>query len=324
MKKALKIIGILLSVLIIVIFCAIAYVKTALPNTGEPEALTIELNPQRIERGKYLAHHVTVCIDCHSTRDWSKYAGPLANDKFGSGGEIFDPNMGFPGTLYARNITPFNLKDWTDGEVFRAVTTGVSKDGSPLFPLMPYHNYGQMDKEDVYSIIAYLRTLKPIENKIPERSLDFPVNILVNTMPSPATFTTRPDSSDVLAYGKYMANAASCVECHSQKDKGATIPGTEFGGGMEFKTPAGIVRSANITWDKETGLGNWTKENFVQRFKAFTDSSYHAANMTPQDLNTPMPWVMYAGMKKSDLEAIYTYLISIKPLKHTVVKFQKN
>lgn len=324
MKKIFKFIGILLGVLILAVLAGITYVKTAMPNTGDPETLTIALTPQRIERGAYLANHVTVCIDCHSTRDWSKFAGPLTGKDLGSGGEKFDPNMGFPGTIYARNITPYSLKSWTDGEVFRAVTTGVSKDGSPLFPLMPYHSYGKMDKEDVLSIIAYLRTLKPVENQIPEPSLDFPINILVNTMPAPATFTNIPDTSDVLAYGEYLIGAASCVDCHSQKDKGNNIPGTEFGGGMEFKQPAGIVRSPNITMDKETGIGSWTKENFVQRFKAYADTSYHSPNMTPNDLNTPMPWVMYAGMKKSDLEAIYTYLSSLAPKKHLVEKYEKS
>lgn len=324
MKKALKILGIILSLLIVIIFCGVTYVKTALPDTGEPEDITIELTPERVERGEYLANHVTVCIDCHSTRDWTKFAGPLTGENLGAGGEIFDPNMGFPGTIYARNITPFNLKNWTDGEIFRAVTTGVSKDGSPLFPLMPYHSYGKMDREDVYSIIAYLRTLKPVDKSYPAPALDFPVNVLINTMPAAAQFTTIPDTTNMLEYGKYLVNAASCVDCHSQKDKGANVPGTEYGGGMEFKTPAGTVRSANITWDKETGLGSWTKEAFVQRFKAYADTNYHSPALSPKDFNTPMPWVMYGGMKTRDLEAVYTYLSSIKPLKHAVVKFDKN
>jgi len=324
MKKALKILGILLGVLIIAVFAGITYVKTALPNTGEPEALTIERTPARIARGEYLAHHVTVCMDCHSTRDWTKFAGPLAEGNLGGGGEIFDPNQGFPGTIYARNITPSGIGSWTDGEVFRAVTTGVSRDGSPLFPLMPYHNYGQMDKEDIYSIIAYVRTLKPVDRKIPAPALDFPVNVLVNTMPSPAQFVTKPDTSDILAYGKYMINAASCVECHSQTDKGAKIPGTEFGGGMEFKSPVGTVRSANITPDQETGIGKWSKEAFVNRFKVYADSNYKLAPVSPTELNSPMPWHMYAGMKKYDLEAIHAYLSSLAPKKHLVVKYEKS
>jgi mono/diheme cytochrome c family protein len=323
MKKTLKVVGIIFALLLVVIAAAVSYVKTALPNTGEAPELKIERTPARIERGKYLAYHVAVCMDCHSTRDWSKFAGPLTNENLGGGGELFDHNQGFPGIMYARNITPFNLGNWTDGEVFRAVTTGVSKDGSPLFPLMPYHSYGKMDKEDIYSIIAYIRTLSPVANKTPTPDFDFPVNILVNTMPAPAAFTTKPDTSDILAYGKYLVNAASCVDCHSRKDNGKNIPGSEFGGSMEFKTPAGIVRSANITPDMETGIGKWDKHTFVQRFRAYADSNYVPAAMTPNDLNSPMPWMMYAGMSKSDLEAIYTYLRSLGPISNAVAKFEK-
>lgn len=75
------------------------------------------------------------------------------------GGEFFGPDLGFPGEFYSRNLTPANLRGWTDGEIFRAITAGVNKEGEALFPVMPYRNYSKMDKEDIYDIIAYLRTL---------------------------------------------------------------------------------------------------------------------------------------------------------------------
>ncbi|HLA53623.1 MAG TPA: hypothetical protein VK618_09975, partial [Flavitalea sp.] len=162
--KALKITGLVILVIVILGFAAVLYVTKALPDTGPPPDISIERTPERIERGRYLANHVTICMDCHSTRDWAKYAGPIApNGGFGAGGEEFNPTMGFPGTFYAPNITPYSLGKWTDGEILRAVTTGVSKDGRALFPLMGYHRFGKMDKEDIYSIIAYLRTLGPVE-----------------------------------------------------------------------------------------------------------------------------------------------------------------
>jgi mono/diheme cytochrome c family protein len=323
MKKTLKIVGIILALLLVVVAAAATYVKTALPNTGDAPELTIDRTPERIERGKYLANHVTVCMDCHSIRDWSKFAGPVAGGNMGGGGEKFDANMGFPGTFYSKNITPYGLGSWTDGEIFRAITSGVTKNGKPLFPLMPYHSYGRMDKEDIYSIIAYIRTLSPVENTVPEPEFDFPVNILINTMPAPAAFTNKPDTANVLEYGKYLVNAANCVDCHSKKDKGNTVPGSEFGGGMEFASPAGIVRTPNITPDMETGIGKWDKATFLQRFKTYADSNYVAATLAPNDLNSPMPWNMYAGMSKSDLEAIYTYLHQLAPISHAVVRYEK-
>ncbi len=322
MKKVYKILLGALAFIIIGSALTGIYMTVFLPDISQPIEIKIAQSPERIERGRYLAHHVTVCMDCHSSRDWSQFAGPLSGN-LGGGGEKFDRDMGFPGTIYAPNITPSNLGEWTDGQIFRAITTGVDKDGNALFPVMPYHHYGQMDKEDIYSIIAYIRTLSPIKNNIAERELDFPLNFLVNTMPREAQPKPKPNENNRLAYGAYLVNAAGCVDCHSKTDKGSIVKGSEFGGGMEFKQPAGIVRSPNITPDKETGIENWTEETFVQSFKIYADSSYKSPEYTPDDLNSPMPWHMYSGMKKEDLEAIYTYLQSIKPIENSVNRYEK-
>lgn len=321
MKKILKISGIIFLILLVVVAASGIYVKTVLPDTGPAPQLTIDRTPERIERGKYLANHVTVCMDCHSTRATDLFSGPLLPGNFGGGGEKFDKSMGFPGNFYSRNITPYGLGSWTDGEIFRAVTTGVNKEGKALFPVMPYHAYGQIDSEDVYSIIAYLRTLEPVKNDPPASEADFPVSFIINTMPSAASPGKRPADSDLVAKGKYLATAAACVECHSKMDKGAKVPGSEYGGGMEFGSPAGIVRSPNITSDKKTGIGQWTEETFVRRFKAYADSGYTPHRVGPKDMNTPMPWMMYAGMKEDDLKAIFAYLQSLSPIEHQVEKF---
>lgn len=128
MRKIGKILVVLVIVFGVVVLGAISYVKLALPNVGDAPELKIEITKERVERGKYLANHVTVCIDCHSPRDWSKFSGPLDTTKIGIGGEKFDQKVGFPGEVYVPNITPYNLKHWTDGEIFRAITTGVKKD----------------------------------------------------------------------------------------------------------------------------------------------------------------------------------------------------
>lgn len=295
--RALKITGKILIGLLLLIGGGMIYVKTALPDTGPAPDIKIERTAERIERGEYLANHVTVCMDCHSTRDWSRYAGPMALGGFGAGGEAFTKEMGFPGKFFAPNITPYALAKWTDGEIFRAVTTGVNKDGKALFPVMAYHRFGQMDREDVYSIIAYIRELPAVKKDVPASEPEFPVNFIINTMPHEAAFTKLPSEQDQVAYGKYLVNATGCVDCHSKTDKGSVVPGTEFGGGMEFASPNGTLRSPNITMHKQTGIGNWSKETFVNRFKAYADSSYVSPKLNSGDVNTPMPWTMYAGMK---------------------------
>jgi cytochrome c2 len=318
-----KIILTVVIILFVIVAGVASYVKFGLPNVGEPEDIHIQSTPEKVAHGAYLANHVTLCMDCHSTRDWSEFSGPLMAGTEGKGGERFDQKMGFPGVFYSKNITPANIKDWTDGEIFRAITTGVDKDGNALFPVMPYHYYGKMDREDIYDIIAYVRTLAPIENETPDHKVDFPMNFILNTIPVKAEFTQKPPKSDTLKYGAYLANAAACMECHTQVDKGQIIPSLTYGGGRMFEMPGGKVYSANLTPDPETGIGGWTAEQFVARFKAYSVPG-NVPKMAAGQVNTIMPWVMYSGMDTSDLRSIFAYLKTVKPIKNQVVHFVAN
>ncbi len=300
----------------------VIYIKFALPNIDDAPVLKVELSPDRIARGEYLANHVAVCIDCHSTRDWSRFSGPPTEGTFGKGGDVFDQKFGFPGVYYAKNITPEGISRYTDGELFRTITTGVDKEGRALFPVMPFHYYGQMDKEDILSIIAYIRTLPAIKNEVPQSKSDFPMDFIINTLPHEASFTKLPSKTDVVKYGEYLTNASACVDCHTQFEKGSLVAGTEYGGGREFPFPDGsVVRSANISSDEDTGIGGWDDETFVSLFKAHSDSTTLATRLNPGEFNSIMPWTMYGGMAEEDLKAIFAYLKTVAPIKNEVAKF---
>ncbi|MDH4057248.1 MAG: cytochrome C [Cyclobacteriaceae bacterium] len=321
MKKLLKFLGYLLLFVVLAVAAILTYVSAALPDVGTAEDLKIDYTEERIERGRYLANSVTVCIDCHSTRDWSKFSGPIGKGTFGMGGDIFDQSVGMPGVFYAKNITPEGISRYTDGELFRVITTGVNKEGRAMFPLMPYPYYGKMDKEDIYSIIAYVRSLEPVKNVVPESKPDFPMNFIINLIPKKAELQKRPDKSDWIAYGAYMTNASGCIECHTDVKDGQIIPELKFAGGREFRFPNGaVVRSMNITPHK-TGIGSWTEEMFVQRFKMYADSSYVLPSVSPEDFNTIMPWTMYAHMEEDDLKAIFAYLKTVDPKENIVERF---
>lgn len=317
MKRLLWIIPL---VLVAVVLSAILYVKFALPNVGAAPGITIDATPERIERGKYLANNVMGCVDCHSLRDMSKFSGPQTGVPFGGGGEEFTVELGAPGNFYAPNLTPHHLGDWTDGEIYRAMTAGVSKDGRPLFPSMPYHLYGQASQEDVYAVIAYLRTLPSHENDVPAPKPEFPFSLIMRTMPKKIEHKKIPDSKNLAAYGEYITTIAACIDCHTPMEKGKPVMEQAYAGGMEFIIPTGIVRSANITPDEETGIGAWDEETFVARFKAYADSSF-----VPYDVehgfNTIMPWTMYGKMDSLDLKAIFAYLQTLDPVKKENVLF---
>jgi len=308
--------------LILIVIVVVSYITLALPNVGDPENIKVEITPQRLARGEYLADHVALCTDCHSKRDYSKFAGPLIASSKGSGGEIFDGKVGFPGSVQVPNITPYSLKGWTDGELFRAITTGERKDGSAIFPLMPWPYYAKMNREDVYSIIAYIRTLKPIAASYPKAMLNFPLNILVHTMPQKAPLGEIPPTTDSVKYGEYICMTAGCIECHSKSDNGKIVKGMEFAGGHEYPVFGIVLRSANITPDKTTGIGTWKEADFVSVFKSFANPA-KASEVPKGGFQTIMPWYGYAAMTDGDLKSIYRYLRTVKAVKNSLIKFQQ-
>ncbi|MDZ7363094.1 MAG: c-type cytochrome [candidate division KSB1 bacterium] len=319
MKKFLKILGGIVLALVVLMGAGLIYFMSSFPKAGPAPNLTIEPAPEKVARGKYLANHVTVCIDCHSTRNFDYYSGPLEPGTEGKGGAEFAEPIG---TFYVPNITPAALGNWTDGEILHAFTAGVNKDGQALFPFMPYPIYSALSQDDAEAIVAYLRTLPPIQNEVKRSQLNFPLNFIVRTIPKPYEPQPRPATSDTLAYGKYLNTVAGCHFCHTPVDaQGQSLPGMDFAGGQEFRFPWGkVVRSANITPEQDTGIGAWDKEYFIGRFKEYLDSS--ASHIpTPQgDDNTVMPWTMYAGMTEEDLAAIFAYLQTVKPIRNEVIK----
>ncbi|GMQ29108.1 cytochrome c [Algoriphagus confluentis] len=323
MKKILKITVYLIGSLVLLLVCAVVILQFSFPKVDPAPDLTIDYTPDRIQRGAYLANHVAVCMDCHSKRDFSLFSGPPTPGTLGAGGDRFDHSMGLPGVFYAKNITPFGISDYTDGELFRLITTGVTNDGRAMFPLMPYVYYGKMDPEDIYDIIAYIRSIPSVETKIEDSKADFPVNLILRTMPQNAEMVTKPDPKDQIAYGGYLVNASGCIECHTRMTpQGVINHEFAYSGGRDFPFPDGsLVTSSNITPDPETGIGNWSEEVFIQRFKQYTDSGYAIPKVNPGEFNSIMPWTMYAGMKEEDLSAMYAYLQTISPMKNEIVKF---
>lgn len=281
---------------------------------------------QVIKRGEYLAVHVAGCIDCHSKRDLTKYSGPVVPGTEGMGGFEFNEKFGLPGSLFAKNITPdpeTGIGTWTDDEILRAITQGINKKGDTLFPLMPYPHFNRAAKEDLMAIIAYIKTLKPIKNIVPERKLKIPIAM---AYPGPMLQASvdgnvRPPESDKVAYGGYLATMADCGTCHSPLTPQGPDMSRMFAGGYRFDAGTYIVNSANITPDSATGIGTWTEERFMNKFTPYREEKNY--NFTVGKENTIMPLSLYAGMTDSDLSAIYAFLRSVKPISNMVEKYPK-
>jgi mono/diheme cytochrome c family protein len=282
------------------------------PKTRALTNRTFEATPARLERGSYLVNAVYGCLACHSERDPNMPGMPPVAAKLG-GGTVFGEGNDLPGRIIAPNLTPdkeTGAGNWTDDTLARAIREGIGHDGRALFPLMPYINYRQMPDEDLASVIVYLRTLAPVKNSLPPTEIIFPVKYLIRSAPEPVTSPVpAPDLSEPVKRGQFLVRMASCADCHTPQERGQAKAGFEFAGGLLFTTPEGTVMAANITTDA-SGISFYDEDLFVQ---AMRNGKVKARSLSPT-----MPWYFYGHMKDEDLKAIYAYLKTLKPVKHTV------
>lgn len=319
MRNTLKLMVLLLVLLIV---GAVVYVYGFLPRSRPAPEMNITYTPELVARGEYLVNDVLLCFDCHSVRDWSMFSGP-AQPPLGAGRPCLDKDSkpvginfgmgGFPGRLCIRNITPdveTGIGAWTNGEIARAIREGVSRDGEALFPIMPWFMYTTMPDEDVAAVIAYLRAQPPVHSFRPERKLDFPLNIVFRFYPRPLNGPIPPmDRTDTVAYGKYLSKVARCEFCHTARQRGRLQPveGRLMSGGVPFFMGTEMHYSKNLTPHPD-GLGNWTKELFIARFRVATEPF-----PVREEDNSEMNWVEFSGMTDQDLGAIWDYLQTLPP-----------
>ncbi|HYE03965.1 MAG TPA: c-type cytochrome [Planctomycetota bacterium] len=319
MRRLIKILVVVAVLGVVLMVGILGWLFLAYPLVSPAPAITVAATPEVLERGEYVFNHVAACAHCHSAPDYEAYAMPPQPGSIGQGGWGFGGEVGVPGLVYASNITPHALATWSDGEILRALSSGVSKDGRALFPLMPWRHYATTSRADLEAVIAHVRTLPAVVNEVPAPRLSFPMNVIARTLPVDAQLaSSAPDRADELAYGRYLVDLGACADCHSPTEHGEPIAGLEFAGGREFVFADGsIVRSMNITPDQATGLGTWTREQFIGRFQAWGG---RREKLAPGQPNTPMPWTSYGGMTAEDLGAIFAYLRSLPPVANVVVK----
>jgi mono/diheme cytochrome c family protein len=138
--------------------------KIPLPKSYGPPVKNVKapLRSNKIAYGRYLAGPVGHCMDCHTP--FAKGGGKDVKHRLFAGGQKFE---GPWGTTVSRNITPDKtdgIGAWSDAEIKRAITQGISRDGSKLGPPMGFAYYAKMTDSDIGAIIAYLRSVKPLAN----------------------------------------------------------------------------------------------------------------------------------------------------------------
>ena len=304
------------------VILVLAIVFLIFPKVSAAPDMQVELTPERVARGAYLFNVEMACTACHTPELTPHRFSRVPDTARIGAGRHMGGAPDFPAEINAPNVTPAALGDWTDGEIYRAIVSGVSRDGRALFPVMPYPFYRTLDPEDVKALVAYLRSLPPQPVTLDPVHLPMPLPVFMRFVPADPAPVTRPDGSDEIALGKYLANAASCFECHTKRNDKGVPDGIPFAGGNPFTLAGGgIAVSANITPDAETGIGAWSREDFIARFKSRSREAALKIEPGPQDYDTEMPWTAYAAMREEDLSAVYAYLRTVAPAKMEIEKF---
>jgi mono/diheme cytochrome c family protein len=298
MKKALKWIGIGVGGLVglAVIVAAGLYVRggSRLNRTYAPEvaAIPIPTDSAAIARGRHLVVAVTLCQGCHGDA--------LEGDTL-----IDEPLMA---TIYASNLTAGRGgvgASYTDADYVRAIRHGVNPAGRGLMIMHSdaYHNLGEAD---LAAIIAYVRSVPPVDHEVPATRGGLLGRIFValgffdsEAMPMiaaevidhEAPFAAAPPAGETAEYGRYLMSIAMCTMCHGPDLKG--------GPPLEEGAPATPTLAAY------GAAGGWSAEQFVTAIR--TGVAPHG-NTLDQEL---MPWELYAKMTDEELGAIWQYLASL-------------
>jgi len=313
MKRILKYFGMTMGILILVLIAIGLYIGANDIPTYEIEKIEFSAvaTPEALERGKKLT--TMLCANCHMNKSTGKLTGTKMLDAPPEFGEI-----------YSQNITQDNnvgIGSWTDAELLYLLRTGIKKDGQYSPPYMA--KLPVMADEDLNAIIAFLRSDDPLVNPDPTPDIPSKPSFLTKMLsrlewkplPMPDKSIPLPDSTNTVAVGKYLAHNLDCFSCHSADFKTNNFLQPElsegyFAGGNKPLDLEGRVKlTSNLTPDKETGIGNWSKEQFILAVK-------YGQIEGEQALSYPM--MPYTQLTDKEAGAIYDYLQTLDPVKNKV------
>ena len=322
-RRILKGLGILVGVLLLLVIILVVYVQLAWDRPVKRAALQMAApaDTQTVARGEYLYKYSLNCWGCHGSE------GSNSPEEPQGGGLEFDvtevgPPGGF-GYLYASNITPdleTGIGTWSDGELVRSLREGLDREGKLLFPIMEAEWWKDISDEDVFALVAYMRSLPPVHNEVPDNELTFAAKALIalgviKPVPPVTAPVTAPPRGATAEYGEYLVSHASmCAGCHTPRspNTGEYDLTQPFAGGL-FPFPEEGFRTtgSNLTPDAATGIGDWSEEQFMTAMRT---------GLTPNGtvILPFMPWPSYNRWSEDDLRAVWLFLRSLEPIVHEI------
>jgi len=284
--------GIAVAVVVVALLAAVtaASVKWSMHTARRYDVPPVDVSGLRgnAVHGKYLVTIGSDCVECHG-------------DDLGGGKVVEDPVVGH---IYGPNITPAMLKDWTDGEIARAIHDGVKKDGRGVY-IMPSETYQYVSREDVADMIAYLRSVNPVSTpsrvshvgaliKVIWAAGKMPGVFPAETIDHRRPFVRKVPEGPTRAYGAYLYTS-HCAGCHREDGRGGKVA----------SGPPDWPPAANLTVD---GAGGWTRDGFIRTFRT-------GINPSGSRIQPPMGEAIAKfgkKMKSSDLIALWEYLRTLK------------
>jgi mono/diheme cytochrome c family protein len=296
MKSVLKMVGIVFGILIGLIVLANLILYTLGGSrlnhvyTIQIEPISIPNNDESLAEGKRIFQY-RGCEACHG----EELQGLVYLDNPAIG-QVITPNLttGEGGIGSQR----------TDEELLRSIRHGVRPDGTPLL-FMPSTEFYFLSDEDSGRVIAYIRSVPPINNEMPASKLSITGRIVMNVakeitflpaemIPHNAPRPIPPEPGITPEYGEYLTY--SCKVCHGPTLSGGEIPGF----------PPEWPSAPNLTSGKGSRLPTWGEKGFLEILRT---GKKHGRTIN----SDYMPWKSYRHMTDDELRAVYLYLQSLQP-----------
>jgi len=314
MKRILRAIGFLLVFLVIAIGSFLAYLQiTGIPkySVEKVDYPQVQVTPERIATGEKIA--AVQCAVCHRGQD-GKLSGRLLHEMPPEFGEIHSANI--------TQSKEHGIGNWTDEQIAYLLRTGCKPSGQFVPLYMP--KFAHMSDEDLKSIISFLHSQNPLVQPSeladvpskPSLLVKFLCHVAFKKIPYPKAAIPDPDTTNLVAYGKYLVTGRyDCYPCHSKDFKTCNMEFPEksegfMAGGNTLITQEGKVRlSANITLCPKTGIGTWTEEDLARALREHK-------NKDGRTIREPM--LPYNGLTDLEVKAIWKYIQTVPVIENKV------
>ena len=254
------------------------------------------------DRGAYVLR-VAGCATCHTAPKGGKFLA--------GGRELKSPF----GSFFPPNITPdaeTGIGTWSDEDFMRALREGKSPDGKPYYPAFPYTSYTRMTRQDMVDLKAYLDSLDPVRNEVPDHKLYFPFSVRAgmhvwrSLFFETDTITPDPAQSENWNRGAYIVNGPGhCSECHTPRNIfGAMQRDRAFSGNPNGPDSKPVP---NITGHAKLGIKDWSSDDVVSflQIGLKPDGDFAGGAMTDVIEDAT------GKLTEADVTAIATYLKSL-------------